>query len=208
MSHDYEATSLSQMPFSLKPRLFDPRRPFSWKWNNIHFIKQLEFLIFGTYIETTDIKNFFQIILQHFKHNSTRFWTLWPNFENNFTDRSLPYTNKTIMDKKGIFRIYFKYFGGREGGVIIGLRGWQDSLFFARKENEWCEPAISTMNPHLILLHKEGFQIWAGSNTNALINKVGRATSVKFKFSKKVVNHRKWIAGGQTKYSGRSCEKS
>ena len=41
-----------------------------------------------------------------------------------------------------------------------------------------------------------------------MINKVGRATSVKFKFSKKVVNHRKWIAGGQTKYSGRSCEKS
>ena len=29
MSHDYEATILSQMPFSLKPRLFDPRRPFS-----------------------------------------------------------------------------------------------------------------------------------------------------------------------------------
>ena len=73
MSHDYEATILSQMPFSLKPRLFDPRRPFSWKWNNIHFIKQLLFLIFGTYIETTDIKNSSKLyynILNIIQHDS------------------------------------------------------------------------------------------------------------------------------------------
>ena len=63
------------------------------------------------------------------------------------------------------------------------------------------------MNPHLIRLHKEGFQIWAASNTFDLINKVDTATSIKFKFSKKVVNQRKWIAGDETKYSGRSCEK-